>query len=75
MWTISKTIEVYVDKMPVKSLMIDDHIMHLNDTFQILQRYRIRLNPFRCAFDDASEKFLGYMVNQRGIQANLKKIG
>ncbi|XP_022843327.1 uncharacterized protein LOC111366872, partial [Olea europaea var. sylvestris] len=71
---IGKTMEVYVDDMLVKSLEAEDHIKHLNSTFQILRRYRMRLNPHKCAFGVASGKFLGYMVNQRGIEANPEKI-
>ncbi|XP_022846413.1 uncharacterized protein LOC111369168 [Olea europaea var. sylvestris] len=36
--------------------------------------YRMMLNPLKCAFGVASGKFLGYMVNQRRIEANLEKI-
>lgn len=42
---------------------MDDHIQHLEEIFQILCRYRMRLNPLKCAFEVASGKFLGYMVN------------
>ena len=34
----------------------------------------MKLNPTKCAFGVASGKFLGYMVNQRGIEANPEKI-
>lgn len=63
---ISKMMKAYVDGVLVKSLKADDQIAHLNKTFQILKRYRIRLN-LKCAFDVAFGKFLGHMVNQRGI--------
>ncbi|XP_022876923.1 uncharacterized protein LOC111395145 [Olea europaea var. sylvestris] len=56
---IGKTMEVYVDDMLVKSLEAENHIVHLNNTFQILRRYRMRLNPLKCAFAVASGKFLG----------------
>lgn len=42
---IGKTIEVYVDDILIKSLMVADHVIHLNKTFQILIRYGMRLNP------------------------------
>ncbi|XP_022880896.1 uncharacterized protein LOC111398193 [Olea europaea var. sylvestris] len=60
--------------MLVKSLEAGDHITHFNSTFQILRRYRMRLNPLKCAFGVAFGKFLGYKVNQRGIEANPEKI-
>lgn len=34
----------------------------------------MRLNPLKCAFAVASGKLLGYLVNQRSIKANPKKI-
>ena len=34
----------------------------------------MKLNPIKCTFGVASEKFLGYMVSGRGIKANLEKI-
>ncbi|CAL9025339.1 unnamed protein product [Prunus brigantina] len=42
--------------------------------FTILKRYRMRLNPTKCAFGVASGKFLGFMISQRGIEANPEKI-
>lgn len=37
--------EVYVDDMLAKSQKADDHIQHLEEIFQVLRRYRMRLNP------------------------------
>ena len=34
----------------------------------------MKLNPLKCVFGVASGKFLGFMVNHRGIEANPKKI-
>ena len=34
----------------------------------------MKLNPLKCAFGVASEKFLGFMVNKRGIETNTEKI-
>ena len=34
----------------------------------------MKLNPSKCAFEVASGKFLGFMVSQRGIEANPDKI-
>ena len=34
----------------------------------------MKLNPLKCAFGLRSGKFMGFMVNQRGIEANLEKI-
>ena len=47
---------------------------HLNQMFNILQKYLTKLNPLKCAFGVRLGKFLGFMVNQHGIEANCKKI-
>ncbi|KAM1960947.1 hypothetical protein ACFX16_021450 [Malus domestica] len=71
---IGKSMEVYVDDMLVKRKHADQHITNLSETFTILKRYRMRLNPNKCAFDVGFGKFLGFMISQRGIEANLEKI-
>ncbi|KAM2433749.1 hypothetical protein PS1_023926 [Malus domestica] len=71
---IGKNMEVYVDDMLVKSKHADQHITNLSETFTILKRYRMRLNPNKCAFGVGSGKFLGFMISQRGIEANPEKI-
>ncbi|CAA0829416.1 Unknown protein, partial [Striga hermonthica] len=71
---IGHTMEVYVDDMLVKSVHASDHITHLQDMFTILRSYSMVLNPKKCTFGVESGKFLGYMVSQRGIEANPAKI-
>ncbi|KAM1180790.1 hypothetical protein ACFX2G_020210 [Malus domestica] len=71
---IGKSMEVYVDDMLVKSKHADQHITNLSETFTILKRYRMRLNPNKYAFGVGSGKFLGFMISQRGIEANPEKI-
>ena len=65
--------EVYVDDMLVKSKKAVDHIEHLADMFAVLRKYGMKLNPLKCHFGVASEKFLGFIVNTRGIEANPEK--
>ncbi|KAL2228552.1 UNVERIFIED_CONTAM: hypothetical protein Sindi_1834900 [Sesamum indicum] len=71
---IGKTMEVYVDDMLVKSSRSPDHMIHLEQTFAMLRKFRMKLNPMKCTFGVSREKFLGYMVSERGIEANPEKI-
>jgi ribonuclease HI len=71
---IGRNVEVYVDDMLVKSLKSEDHLADLEETFSVLRRYKMRLNPAKCAFGVSSGKFLGFMVSHRGIEANPEKI-
>ncbi|KAK8928779.1 hypothetical protein KSP39_PZI017670 [Platanthera zijinensis] len=71
---IGRSMEVYVDDMLVKSIRREDHLEDLEKCFRILRQYGMRLNPSKCAFGVTSGKFLGFMVTQRGIEANPKKL-
>lgn len=71
---IGKAMEVYIDDMLVKNLKTVDHVNQLKNTFQILRKYNMKLNPLKCTFGIASGQFLGYIVNYRGMEANLEKI-
>lgn len=60
--------------MLVKSHTSVNHIDDLEETFTVLHKYHIKLNPTKCTFRVISRKFLGFMVSHQGIEANLKKI-
>ena len=66
--------EVYIDDMLVKSVKAELHITHLAEAFQVLKSYNMKLNPAKCTFGVSAKKFLGFIVNNRGIEANLDKI-
>jgi hypothetical protein len=71
---IGRNMEVYVDDMLVKSLTSCDHVADLAEAFDTLRKYHMKLNPQKCAFGVDSGKFLGFMVSQRGIEANPDKV-
>ena len=63
-----------MDDMLVKSLDEEKHLNDLQETFETFRRYKMKLNPSKCAFGVSSVKLLGFMISQRGIEANLDKI-
>ena len=60
--------------MFIKSVKAKLHITHLAEAFQVLKSYNMKLNPAKYAFEVSAGKFLGFIVNSRGIEANLNKI-
>ena len=71
---IGRNVQVYVDNMLVKSLREDEHLSDLQETFDTLRAYNMRLNLNKCVFGVTAGKFLGFMVSQRGIKVNLEKV-
>jgi len=59
--------------MITKSVKEIDHMKDIDETFKVLQHYTIELNQKKCTFKE-SEKCLGYMISQRGIEVNTDKI-
>ncbi|RDX92741.1 hypothetical protein CR513_25080, partial [Mucuna pruriens] len=70
---IGNEVEVYVNGMVVKSTIAKDHCKALGRVFQVLRRHQLKLNPEKCSFGVQAGKFLGFMLTERGIEANLKK--
>jgi len=70
---LGKLVEVYVNDIIVKSPNAKQHFADLTQVFKPLRAYNIRLNPKKCTFGVDGGKFLGFMLTQRGIEANPEK--
>ena len=71
---IGRNVVVYVDDMLIKSTREASHLDDPRETFDTLHLYNMKLNPNKCVFSVASGKFLGFMVSQRGVEANPNKV-
>ena len=61
---IGKTMEVYIDDMLDKSLRENDHVGHLEECVEVLNKYQMKLNRTKCSFGVSSGKFLGYLFTR-----------
>ena len=73
-YQIGRNVQVYADDMLIKSLCENDHLDDLQETFDTLRSYNMKLNPSKCVFWVTAGKFLGFMVSQRGIEVNPEKV-
>ena len=71
---LGRNVQVYLDNMLVKSVRKNDHLRDLQETFNTLRSYNMKLNPSKCVFGVTAGKFLGFMVSQRGIEVNPEKV-
>jgi hypothetical protein len=71
---LHRNVEAYVDDMVIKTRNPDGLIADLKETFSSLCRFRWKLNPTKCVFGIPSRKLLGFIVSNRGIEANPVKI-
>jgi hypothetical protein len=71
---IGRTVEAYVDDIVVKTRRADDLVSDLNIAFDCLRANGVKLNPEKCVFGVPRGMLLGYIVSQRGIEANPEKV-
>ncbi|XP_016185827.1 uncharacterized protein LOC107627512 [Arachis ipaensis] len=66
-------LEVYIDDMLAKTDSDEQLISDLKVVTDTLRKHQMRLNPTKCAFGMEAGKFLGFMITQRGVEANPEK--
>ena len=71
---IGRNVHAYVDDIVVKSRKEETLIDDLRETFDNLRVYKMMLNPDKCVFGVPAGKLLGFLVSNRGIEANPEKI-
>ncbi|XP_057785414.1 uncharacterized protein LOC131002940 [Salvia miltiorrhiza] len=71
---LRRNISVYVDDMLVRSIKASSHVADLEETFSVVRKNKLMLNPAKCTFGVQSGKFLGYRVTPEGIEVNNDKV-
>ena len=70
---LGRNVYAYVDDMVVASKDRTQHVADLEELFVTISKYRLKLNPEKCVFGVEVGKFLGFMLTERGIEANPDK--
>lgn len=67
---LGRNVEVYIDDMVIKSAKPEDHTADLAEFLGQVRKFNMRLNREKCNFGVQGDKFLGFMLTVRGIEAN-----
>jgi hypothetical protein len=71
---IGCNIQIYIDNVVITTRKEESLISDLAETFDNLNRYKLKLNPTKCSFGVSAGQLLGFLVSARGIEANPEKI-
>jgi hypothetical protein len=71
---IGHNIQVYIDDVVITTRKEESLISDLAETFDNLNRYKLKINPTKCSFGVSAGQLLGFLVSARGIEPNLEKI-
>ncbi len=66
-------IEDYVNDIVVKSKKRENHLETLRKVFERCRLNKFKMNPLKCAFRVSAEKFLSFLVHNRGIDIDPAK--
>ena len=64
----------YIDDIMVTGETEEEHLRNLEQVFQKLQSYGLRLKKSKCRFLQKSVKYLGLVVDAEGLHASTEKI-
>jgi hypothetical protein len=67
-------LEVYIDDLVIKSANFEGHRTSLRTTFERMRQYHLKMNPLKCVFCVSAGWFLGFIVQEEGIEMDPKKI-
>jgi hypothetical protein len=67
-------IDVYIDGIVTKLASLNSHLADLRLAFEKMCRYGLKMNPLKCAFGVSAGKFLGFIVHEKGVDIDPKKI-
>ena len=68
-----KEMEDYVDDIVVKSKSRTGYLQILEQVFERCRKYKLRMNPMKCAFGVSVGKFSGFLVHYKGISVDPAK--
>ena len=71
---LRKCVEVYIDDVGVFSNSWEEHLMHLDQTLQVLEENGYTVNPAKCEWCVAEMEWLGHKITQQGIKPLPSKI-
>jgi hypothetical protein len=66
--------EVYIDDIMIKSTAHKSHLANLCLAFERMHRYGLKMNPLKCVFRVSAGKFLGFIIHDKGIEIDPRRI-
>jgi hypothetical protein len=71
---IGVIMKVYIDDIVIKSAAHKSHLADLRLAFERMRHYGLKMNPLKCAFGVSAGKFLGFIIHDKDIVINPKRI-
>ena len=70
---LGRNVQAYVDDMVMTSQERGRHTTDLEELFATIAKYRLKLSLEKCVFEVEAGKVFGFLLTERGIEANPDK--
>ena len=71
---IGRFVVVYFDDILIYSKTLDEHLEHLHNVLSVLRKEKLFANLKKCSFCTNQIVFLGYVVNDKGVEVDGEKV-
>jgi hypothetical protein len=71
---LRKCVLVFFDDILVYSRSYQDHVLHLEQVFQLLQKHQWRVKPSKCSIAKREISYLGFIISEQGVATCPSKI-
>lgn len=65
---------VFFDDILTYSKTYEDHVVHLEQVFILLQKDQWKIKLKKCSFAQREVSYLGYVISEKGVATSLDKI-
>ena len=71
---IGKTCLVYLDDIIIFSKNKEEHLKHISQIFELLEKANLKMKLSKCKFFQSSVNYLGHVISDKGIEPDPEKI-
>lgn len=65
---------MFFDDILVYSKTWEDHLSHLHQTLELIQKHQLAVKKSKCSFGQSQVEYLGHIVSRDGVAADPTKI-